>query len=163
MIGLDASGSGVFSQVSVEGISGQLFRYFMTMLEQGEMSCAWKDCVNCVRDEEDPSKAKENASRRINDIMNVWKALGLIKYINNKARWADGVSINSGAFSDDAVEIAHSSLKAYADDIRSKSSVAPVSTPRNEQKERIAKNATTEIKPISLNIFGRFNGSIFEL
>ena len=43
LMGLDASGSGVFSQVSVEGISGQLFRYFMTMLGQGETSCAWKD------------------------------------------------------------------------------------------------------------------------
>ena len=151
LIGLDASGSGVFSQVSVEGISGQLFRYFMTMLEQGEMSCAWKDCVNCVRDEEDPSKAKENASRRINDIMNVWKALGLIKYINNKARWADGVSINSGAFSDDAVEIAHSSLKAYADDIRSKSSVAPVSTPRNELKETALRSPSSAVNVLSPN------------
>ena len=127
---------GKIKAVNLEEISSQLFEYVVWEADRAVNVLTWEACLRSVGGDED---VKDNAKRRLNDILSVWKALGVVDFKPGKSRWSEGIVLNLAFFSEgNSVQMAQASLHAIAEKARRESTVVPFSemaTPSPGAKE----------------------------
>ena len=116
---------GKIKAVNLEEISSQLFEYVVWEADRAVNVLTWEACLRSVGGDED---VKDNAKRRLNDILSVWKALGVVDFKPGKSRWSEGIVLNLAFFSEgNSVQMAQASLHAIAEKARRESTVVPFS------------------------------------
>ena len=88
---------GKIKAVNLEEISSQLFEYVVWEADRAVNVLTWEACLRSVGGDED---VKDNAKRRLNDILSVWKALGVVDFKPGKSRWSEGIVLNLAFFSE---------------------------------------------------------------
>ena len=114
---------GKIKAVNLEEISSQLFEYVVWEADRAVNVLTWEACLRSVGGDAD---VKDNAKRRLNDILSVWKALGVVDFKPGKSRWSEGIVLNLAFFSEgNSVQMAQASLHAIAEKARRESTVVP--------------------------------------
>ena len=102
---------------------------FVSLAVAQKERCEWKDAVAYVG--RGSKQLSDNASRRINDIMHVWKALGLLRHMPGRNRWSDGILLNLDCFAggEACTNLYTDSVKQVTTKMRSRATVQPLLSP----------------------------------
>ena len=146
---------GKIKAVNLEEISSQLFEYVVWEADRAVNILTWEACLRSVGGDAD---VKDNAKRRLNDILSVWKALGVVDFKPGKSRWSEGIVLNLAFFSEgNSVQMAQASIHAIAEKARRESTVvyfseAAIPSPKAKELPNIAKSEDDSKEDIDSNI-----------